>query len=260
MSSNWNYNKIIKEIKEKGYYVCENFFTKKDLKEIKGSLLETLHYIKKDKEKDLQKKYYKIKKFNPKLKGHWYDMANYNLTLYKHLHSKKVITLMKKYFNTNVLFSARPCIHAHDNSNDYLLEPHQETNMFSKDGILVWSTLFDTNKKNGGLVIYEGSHRHGFFKHRLKSASGKKKWTKKYTNIDSKIYGKFKRVEMDIKAGSAIFMINSMVHCGYPMTQKKNVRITLTERFNPLKKIPYLKNENASLNIPYTADYNKILD
>lgn len=257
---NWNYNKIINEIKSKGYYVFEDFFTKKNLNEIKGSLLDTLHYIKKDKEKDLQKKYYKIKKFNPKLKGHWYDMANYNLTLHKHLHSKEVITLVKKYFNTKTVFSARPCIHAHDDSNDYLLEPHQETNMFSKDGILIWTTLFDTNKKNGGLVIYEDSHKYGFFKHRLKSPTAQKKWTKKFTNIDKRYYDKFKRVEMNIKAGSAIFMINSMIHCGYPMIKKNNVRITVTERFNPLKKIPYLKNENAPLKIPYSANYDKIVE
>ena len=60
----WNYNQAIKEIKENGYYIYENFFSKKDLDEIKNSLLQTLHYIKKDKEKDLQKKYYSIKKYN----------------------------------------------------------------------------------------------------------------------------------------------------------------------------------------------------
>ena len=35
----------------------------------KRVLLKTLHYIKKDNETDLQKKYYQIKKYNQKLKG-----------------------------------------------------------------------------------------------------------------------------------------------------------------------------------------------
>ena len=56
-----------------------NFFTEENLNDIKFSLLQTLQYIKKDDETDLQKKYYQIKKFNPKLKGNWYDMSNYNL-------------------------------------------------------------------------------------------------------------------------------------------------------------------------------------
>ena len=170
----WNYNSIIKKIRENGFFIFENFFSQDDLKEIKKSLLDTLNYVKSDNEKDLVRKYYKIKKFNKKLKGNWYDMANYNLTLYKHLHSDDIINLIKKYFKSEVIFSARPCIHAHDQSNDYLLEPHQETNMFSRDGILLWSPLFDTNKENGGLVIYKDSHKHGFFEHKLSSPNGKK--------------------------------------------------------------------------------------
>jgi len=169
-----NYNLIIKKIKNDGYFIFENFFSEKNLKEIKKSLLETLNYIKRDNEKDLVKKYYKIKKFNKKLKGNWYDMSNYNLTLYKFIHSEYIIKLMKKFFKSNVIFSARPCIHVHDKSNDFLLEPHQETNMFSRDGILLWCPLFDTNDNNGGLTIYKNSHKYGFFPHKLNSPKGKK--------------------------------------------------------------------------------------
>ena len=52
----WNYSRVIREIKENGYYIYENFFSKKDLDEIKNSLLQTLHYIKKDKEKEVKSK------------------------------------------------------------------------------------------------------------------------------------------------------------------------------------------------------------
>ena len=64
---NWDNKKIIKEIKKNGYYIFKNFFDEESLNEIKSSLLKTLHYIKKDDETDLQKKYYQIKKYNPKL-------------------------------------------------------------------------------------------------------------------------------------------------------------------------------------------------
>ena len=253
-----NYNLIIKKIKNDGYFIFENFFSEKNLKEIKKSLLETLNYIKRDNEKDLVKKYYKIKKFNKKLKGNWYDMSNYNLTLYKFIHSEYIIKLMKKFFKSKVIFSARPCIHVHDKSNDFLLEPHQETNMFSRDGILLWCPLFDTNDNNGGLTIYKNSHKYGFFPHKLNGPKGKKMWTKNYTNIDKSIYNKFKKINLNVKAGSAVFMINRMIHTGYPMKSKNKLRITLTERYNPLQNIPFLKKESATLNIPYTIDYNKI--
>ena len=43
--------------------------------------------------------------------------------------------------------------------------------------------------------------------------------------------------------------------------KRKDLRITITERFNPLKKIPFLKNRDASLKIPFQGvDYNKIKD
>ena len=256
----WNYSKIIKEIKKNGYFVFKNYLDKKDIKEIKESLLETFNYIKKGKEKNLQKKYYEIKKFSPKLKGNWYDISNYNMTLRKFVHSPAMIELVKRYFKSKVIFSVRPCIHAHDHTNDFLLSPHQETYMMSADGILLWTPLYDTNKNNGGLVVYENSHKHGFFKHETKHPTlGKKAWTKEYTHISDSIIKKFKRLELDIKAGSAVFMLNSMMHCGYQMKKKGHVRITVTERFNPLQRIPFLKKENAPLKIPYEADYSKIL-
>jgi hypothetical protein len=55
-------------------------------------------------------------------------------------------------------------------------------------------------------------------------------------------------------------MINSMVHCGYQMKKEQHARITITERYNPLQKIPFLKKDNAPLKIPYQEDYNKILE
>ena len=50
-----NYLKIIKEIKTNGYYICNNFYKKKDLNKIKNSLLNTLNYIKKANKKIYKK-------------------------------------------------------------------------------------------------------------------------------------------------------------------------------------------------------------
>tara|TARA_B100001758_G_C17798817_1_gene298484 strand:- start:91 stop:489 length:399 start_codon:yes stop_codon:yes gene_type:complete len=132
--------------------------------------------------------------------------------------------------------------------------------MFSVDGILLWVPLFDTNKDTGGLTIYKKSHKRGFFKHTTKDPSGKKRWTNNYTNIHPSIYNNFKKVNLEVKSGSAVLMINSLIHCGYPNKTKKHVRITVTERFNPLHKIPYLKKTNVPIKIPYTANYNSIKD
>ena len=69
------------------------------------------------------------------------------------------------------------------------------------------------------------------------------------------------RIELEVSAGSAVFLHSALVHCGYPNKTKGHVRITVTERFNPLKKIPFLRDEKAPLKIPYVGvDYNKISD
>jgi len=262
MKTNWNNKTIIEEIKKNGYYIFPNYFSTKDLKKIKSSLLRILHYIKPDSEQDLQKKYYQIKKFNPKLKGHFYDMVPHDINLLQFLHKPEMINLVKIFFDTDVIFSGRPAIHVHDDENDKLLDPHQETAQFARDTILFWSPLYDSNKEQGGMAIYKDSHKHGYFKHKLEHPRlGNKSWTQNYTHVDPSIADKFERIELQVKAGSAVFMHSAVIHSGYPTTKKDFVRFVITERFNPLKKIPYLQDENAPKKIPYTGvDYNKILD
>jgi len=257
-----NNKKIIKEIKKNGYYILKNFYKNSELESIKKSLLNTLNYIKYSDEKDLQKKYYQIKKYNSKLKGNWYDIAPRNITLLQMVHKKELVKFVKEFFNTTDVFSGRPCIHCHDDENVNLLDPHQETAQISRDNMVFWAPLYDTNKNHGGLVVYQNSHKEGYFDHTLENPHfGKKSWTKQYTHIDPSIAKKFKKIELEVKAGSAVLMHSAVVHCGYPNKTKGHVRITITERFNPLQKIPFLRNENAPLRMPYEGvDYNKIVD
>ena len=255
-----NINKHCKNISSDGYTIIENFFSKKQLDKVKSSLLDMLNYIEFSKEKNLQEKYYEIKKNYPKLKSNFYDLAPQNIDMVKMIHSEKMINLVKKFFSTSVVLSGRPAIHIHDDSNDKLLMPHQETNQFAVDILLFWLPLWDTNTKTGGLTIFEGSHKYGYFNHTLEHPKLKNKaWTSKYTHVDKKIYKKFKKINLKIKAGSAVVAHSALLHCGYPNKSKKTVRIVVTERFNPLKKIPFLKNPESTKKIPYVGiDYNSI--
>ena len=260
MKNNWNFKLIAGALKRDGYFVFENYFSKTELKEIKNSLLETLNYIKPSKQKDLQKKYYEIKKFNKRLKGNWYNLAPYNIKILQSLHKKEMTTFIQKYFNSSVIFSGRPAIHVHDDENLHLLDPHQETSQFARDTLVFWSPLYDTNQKTGGMVIYKNSHKYGYFRHSLEHPRlGSKSWTKQYTHVSPKIAKKFERKELNIKAGSAVFFLSSLIHSGYQTKKNNSVRITITERFNPLKRIPYLKNDKATMKIPFTGiNYNSI--
>ena len=256
----WNYKKIKKDIEKQGYFVFKNYLNKSDLKKIKSTLLDTLNYIDGNKDTNLVKKYFTIRDTKPKLKGNWYDIAPYNIDLLQTLHKKRMISFVKKYFKTNVVFSGRPAIHVHDDLNDRLLEAHQETNQMARDTIVFWCPLYDTNKTTGGLCVYENSHKNGYFKHNIENPKlGAKSWTKNYTHIKEKNVKNFTKKYLEVKAGTAIIFISSLVHSGYPSTKKGSLRITITERFNPLQKIPFLKNEKAPMKMPYVGvDYNKI--
>jgi hypothetical protein len=255
----WNFKKIKKSLDLNGYFEFKNYLTKKDIKKVEETLLTTLNYIKKSNQKNLQKKYYEIKKYSPKLKGNWYDIAKFNIDLLKSVHKDPMVEFVKKYFNTKVVFSGRPAIHVHDNENDRLLDAHQETNQFARDTIVLWIPIYDTNKKTGGLTVYEKSHKSGYFKHSLDHPGGKKSWTSKYTNINKKYLKKFKEKNLEVKSGNAIIFLSSLVHSGYENSDPNSVRITITERFNPLKKLPFLKDTKASMKMPYVGvDYNKL--
>jgi len=263
MKNKFNNKKVINEIKQKGYCVLDNYFSISDIKKIKKSLLLTLNYIdSKDSTNDLQKKYFIIKKYNKKLKGNFYDISARNMDIFFYLHNPSLVKLVKNIFKTKVLFSGRPAIHIHDDENDKLLDPHQETSQMAVDTILFWSPLYDTNKRNGGLTVYDGSHKHGYFDHTLEHPRlGKKAWTNQYTHVSPDVASRFKRNDLKIKAGSAVLMHSSVIHSGYPLKRKGFARFVITERFNPLKKIPYLRDEKASFKIPFVGiDYNKIED
>ena len=260
MHNSWNKKEVINNIRTQGYHVAENYFSESELAEVKKSLLDTLHYIKPDSETDLKKKYYQIKEYSEKLKSHWYDITPFNCEIMKCMHKPEAIEMTKKYFNTDVIFLSRPAINAHDDANDKLLMGHQETAQMSVDHIFLWAPLYDAIKENGegGLSIYKDSHKHGFFEHFLED--GKPRWTKDYTHVKSSVTDQFEQIDCDIKAGSAVFIISSMIHCGYPVTKKNGLRLTMSERFNPLLKLPFLRDENATIRMPYTGvDYNSIV-
>ena len=260
MNTNWNTKELIEEIRNNGFCIIKDLFSEQDLDRMKNSLLQTLHYIKPDDEQDLQKKYYQIKKYNTKLKGNWYDMAHHDINLLQFIFAPALVDLVKEYFNTKVLFSGRPCIHVHDDSNDHLLDPHQETAQLSADCILLWAPLFDTNKENGGLAVFKNSHKEGYFDHTLQHPRLKEKsWTKEYTHVDPSIAERYEKVCLEVKAGSAVLSQSAVLHCGYPNQTKGSVRICVTERYNPLRRIPFLRNVDAPKTIPYVGiDYNAI--
>ena len=83
----WNYNRIKKSLNTNSYYAFNKYLSKSELKNSKY-IVENFKLYKTQFSKNLQKKYYEIKKYNNKLKGNWYEFVNIILIYYK-LFTKK---------------------------------------------------------------------------------------------------------------------------------------------------------------------------
>ena len=65
-------DKIFRNIRDNGYALLKDIYSVKEIDRVKNSLVGMLNYIKPDnKIKNLQKKYYQIKEYSPKLKAHF---------------------------------------------------------------------------------------------------------------------------------------------------------------------------------------------
>ena len=251
----WNYSKISKNLKTNGYYEFNNYLSKIEIKKVQNTLLQTLNYIKPSNQKNLQKKYYEVKKFNNKLKGNWYDICKYNIDLLQMLHKKEMISLVKKFFNTKVVFSGRPAIHVHDVANDRILDAHQETNQFARDFLFIWAPVFDANIDQGSIVVYDKSHKNAYYKHTPNNKLGS-------SHIEKNIYKKFNKRILNVKSGEALLLHSAVIHGTWETKKKGFVKYILCDRYNPLKNIPYLKDSKfKTKKIPHFGiDYNSIND
>tara|TARA_B100000029_G_C17534744_1_gene944471 strand:- start:599 stop:1420 length:822 start_codon:yes stop_codon:yes gene_type:complete len=250
--------KIFKDINENGYAYLKNVYTNKQLDKVKSSLLSMLNYINPEKKrKSLQEKYYQIKKISPILKGHFYELCKNELEILKLVNDEKIVDLVKGFFKTDVIFSAQPGILVYDDENDRCLVPHQETHQFAKDFLFVWSPLYDAKGDQGGLLIYEKSHKHGYYKHHTNNQLGS-------TNVNDDALKKFKPKKLEVKAGDALLIHSALIHGSVETKKKYFSRFIIIDRLCPLKKLPYLEKENVPKKIPYfghgeggdTVDYN----
>ena len=72
-----------------------------------------------------------------------------------------------------------------DDLNDEVEYFIKETHQFAKDFLFVWSPLYDAKGDQGGLLIYEKSHKHGYYKHHTNNQLGS-------TNVNDDALKKFK--------------------------------------------------------------------
>lgn len=261
-----NKKKLYKEFWEDGYLIIKNFLSKKDIKLIFSQINDladiSLGLKKKSKNKlSLDKKYLKLKRSNPKLKSHLYDLSKYCDSLVGLAGSKKFLDLAKVILKSNTAFIDTPQVRIDHPKEKLNLPQHQELNQLSKDVITFWVPLVNINKKTGGIFFRPKTHKLGHVKYKNSHLSATEAGPQRQKIIDKlfskKELKKFRSIAPNLKAGDAI-IFHSFIFHGTKANKTNNIRWTYISRYNSIKTAPYLKKENASLRIPYGSDYNLI--
>ena len=261
-----NKSKVYKDFWNNGYIIIKDFISKKDIQLIFNQVNDLVDISLSEKNKSnknysLDKKYLKLKKINPKLKSHLYDLTKYCDSLVGLAGSKKFLDYAKTILNSKTAFIDTPQVRIDHPKEKLNLPQHQELNQLSKDVITFWIPLVNINKKTGGIFFRPKTHKLGHVKYKNSNMSATEAGANRQKIIDklfkNKDLKKYKSFTPSIKAGDAI-IFHSFIFHGTKANKTNKIRWTYISRYNSINNAPYLKKESASLRIPYDADYNLI--
>ena len=222
-----------------GYVVVKNFLPNKDIKDVKTSLH---NYIKKN---------------FKKLKGR--DIAKIKNNSISSIHNLKKWQYVKKLQNTNKVKNLAKTIlreKIKKFGSELFAKPakiglpapiHQDNHYWHLNdgkGITIWIALDHSNKKNGAVFYYSGSHKYGVFKHKKSFAKGSSQKIK-----NDRILKKFKKKFTNLEIGDLLIHHCLVLHGSKP-NKSKNKRLGWTFQF---------KDKNSEYDLAKISKYEKQL-
>jgi len=239
---------LIKDYKEKGFYIEKKLFSKTEIEEIKTSVFD-LFKIQIDRFeeypttiKDLENLDEKIinlyKEHQDSFLGCAKSCQNL-IALHKYSVSKKLLLKLNKLGLTTPVMCTIPLLMFQSSylDNRFKTPLHQDWRSMqgSLDSVAVWVPLIDVNKDLGALDIIVGSHKRGLLETKQDS------WFRRIEDdIDE---NEIKCVDM--KAGDAMFFSTFLIHrSGENITDQ--IRWTMQFRFNNINESTYIER-----NFPY---------
>ena len=260
-----NKKELLKNFNKNGYIIIPKFLEKKNIRKIFFQLNELINVplsisVKNyNKKINLDEKYLMLKKNNPSLKSHFYDMIRFIDEVNKISVSKKFTDIAKRLLNEKTTFVGNHQIRIDHAEDSYWLPQHQELGQLSTNLVTFWIPLIDLKKKLGGLYIRPKTHKLGFLPYKNSDKEAKAAGPNR-KNIVEKLFSKphlkkYKSFTPKLNAGDAVIFHNYLFHGTMPNLNKKKIRWVFISRYNSIIKTPYLKNPNATINIPYTANY-----
>jgi len=258
--------KDINKFHRDGFIIIKNFLTKKEIKKIFTQMDEMINIpisiLSKKKFKNFDEKYLYLLKKSKKLKSHFYDLTKLLDTVISLGVSKKFTNIGKKLLNLNTILVESPQIRADHKLDKRFLPQHQELNKISKDVITIWVPLVNVDKNGGGIFLRPKTHKLGHLKFKNSNMSATADSKKRQKTIDTLFskgeLKKYKSIYPTLNAGDAVVFQTFIFH-GTTLNKLNRIRWTYISRFNSINNTPYLKNEKSTMQIPYDADYNKII-
>jgi len=270
--------KHLSNFEDNGFVVIKKLLSKKDINSIFNQLNNTLSVILKFnkikfKEKiSLDDKYFLLSKKIPTLKSHFYDSIKMLDSLNSLVFSKRVLEIVKKLLNRKAVLVFAQRLRLDHKNDSHNLPLHQELNGISNNCAVIWCPLIKVSKKTGSLCLIPGSHKFGHLiykssniaaeKHKIglvdKIIKGDEK-TNYGNDLVKQLFNKKNISFPKLNPGDAVIFRTFLFHGSTPYVGK-GIRWTFVSHFHPLDKTPYILDKNSKyMNIPYEADYNKII-
>lgn len=166
--------------------------------------------------------------------------------------NKKITDILDKLYKKEIFGLQTQVIYKKPDSRfaGQSFNPHQDNSYARNPNGNFFTThifLDDSDRKNGTIYVYDKSHKDGLFNfNTIKSLDNPKNPGNKI-NVKN-LEKKFKKIDIDAKAGDLLIMHGHLVHGSYPNLSKKKSRMTYTLCAIP-KNERFIKGYNAQREI-----------
>lgn len=211
-----------------GWIKIPNLISKKQVKKLK----ETISIFLKKNNKNYDKKNvnFLLNNNNEKIVHSFHKISDSKI-IKKFANQKKIFDIAETMIGGKSKF--RKCeLFAKPSKIGIKSPPHQDNFYWClKNGksLTFWIALDKSNKENGGMYYYSGSHKLGLVSHIPSNIKGSSQTIK-----DKKKFKKFKKITPFLNTGDALVHDSHIIH-GSTKNNSKNNRMGLTIQFQALK-------------------------
>ena len=213
-------DKLIKNYHDYGWVKIKNFIGRKDVLIVKRMINNFIKKNIKKNSKIIRHINFVESKDNKNLKNlnSFHQLAD-SPWINNFAKKKRILSVVEKFLGKKPKYKASE-LFAKPAKTGLPSPVHQDNYYWSVKGsnaLTIWIALDESNKKNGGVYYYQGSHKYGILEHKPSYAKGSSQTVKKINFLK-----KFKKVCPSLKKGDALIHHCLVVHGSNKNKSSKN--------------------------------------